>query len=73
MECAKIGVPQFDGEKYALWRRRMKTYIQTQGFYVWQSVVDGYKAPSTPPMDGDGNKLEVNDSKSINDINNGVT
>jgi hypothetical protein len=24
----KNGIPQFDGENYALWRKRMKTYVQ---------------------------------------------
>ena len=27
----------------------MKTYIQTEGFQVWQSIVDGYTAPIVPP------------------------
>jgi hypothetical protein len=27
----------------------MKTYIQARGFQVWQSIVDGYTAPSVPP------------------------
>jgi hypothetical protein len=25
----KNGIPQLDGKKYAFWRRRMKTYIET--------------------------------------------
>jgi hypothetical protein len=73
MDHARIGVPQFDGENYAFWRRRMKTYIQAQGFDVWRSVVDGYKAPTTPPTDRDGKKLEENDSRDRNAIENGVT
>jgi hypothetical protein len=32
-----------DGQNYALWSRRMKTYVHAQGFEVWQSIVDGYK------------------------------
>jgi hypothetical protein len=35
MEYTKIGVPQFDDQNYAFWRRRMKTYVQAQGFDVW--------------------------------------
>jgi hypothetical protein len=58
MDHVRIGVPQFDGENYALWRRIIKTYIQEQGFYVWRSVVDGYKEPATPLTDRDGNKLK---------------
>jgi hypothetical protein len=36
----------------------MKTFLQAQGFDVWKSVVDGYKAPTTPPTDKDGKKLK---------------
>jgi hypothetical protein len=30
----KNGIPQFDGEKYALWSIRMKIYVQIHGFEV---------------------------------------
>jgi hypothetical protein len=43
------GIPQFNGQKYAFWSIRMKTYIQAQGFQIWQSIVDGYIAPAVPP------------------------
>jgi hypothetical protein len=45
----KNGIPQFDGQKYSFWSIRMKTYIQAQGFEIWQSIVDGYTAPTVPP------------------------
>ena len=45
----KHGIPQFHGHKYALWRRRMKTYIYAKGFEIWQSIVDGYKEPAVSP------------------------
>jgi hypothetical protein len=51
----------------------MKTYIQSQGFDVWRTVVDGYKAPATPPTDRHGKNLEENDSRDRNTIDNGVT
>jgi hypothetical protein len=73
MDYARIGVPQFDGENYALWSKRMKTYIQAQGFDVWREIVDGYKALATPPIDKDGKKLEDNDSRAKNAILNGLT
>jgi hypothetical protein len=38
----KNGIPQFDGHKYAFWM----AYIHAQGFEIWQSVVDGYTAPT---------------------------
>jgi hypothetical protein len=30
----KNGIQQFDGQKYAFWSIRMRTYIQAQGFQV---------------------------------------
>jgi hypothetical protein len=63
MEYANIGVPMFDGQNYAFWRKRMKTYIQAHGFDVWKAVVDGYTTPTTPPTDRDGKKLSENNSR----------
>jgi hypothetical protein len=63
MEYAKIGAPRFDGNNYAFWSKRIKTFLQAHGFDVWQSAVDGYAAPSTPPADKYGNKLSENNSK----------
>jgi hypothetical protein len=63
MEYAKIGAPRFDGHNYAFWNKRMKTFLQAQGFDVWKSVVDGYTTPTTPPTDKDGKKLSENNSK----------
>jgi hypothetical protein len=41
----------------------MKTFLQAHGFDVWQSIVDGYKEPTTHPTNRDGNKLSENNSK----------
>jgi hypothetical protein len=46
----KNGIPQFNGQKYAFWSIRMKTYIHAQGFEIWQSIVDGYTTPTVPPQ-----------------------
>jgi hypothetical protein len=35
----------------------MRTYIQAQGFQVWQSIVDGYTAPTVPPTNDKAVKL----------------
>jgi hypothetical protein len=72
MDHTRVGVPQFNGENYALWSKKIQTYIQEHIFDVWKSVVDGYKAPTTPPIDNDGKKLVENNSKSNNAIQNGV-
>jgi hypothetical protein len=41
----------------------MQTFLQEQRFDVWQSIVDEYAAPTTPPTDKDGKKLNENNSK----------
>jgi hypothetical protein len=63
MEYTKIGAPIFDGQNYAFWNKRMKTFLQAQGFDVWKSVVDGYTTPTTPPTDKYGKKLSEKNSK----------
>ena len=68
----KNEIPQFGGYKYALWIRRMKTYIQAQEFEIWQSVVDGYKEPIVLPTSEKAMKLSQNNSKSTNTLLNGL-
>jgi hypothetical protein len=65
----KNGIPQFDGQKYAFWSIRMKTYIQAQGFQVWKSIVDGYTTPTNEKVV----KLGENNSKAINALLNGLS
>jgi hypothetical protein len=67
------GIPQFDGQKYDFWSIRMKTYIQAHGFQVWQSIVDGYIAPTVPPTNDKAVKLGENNSKAINALLNGLS
>ena len=68
----KHGIPQFDGQKYAFWSRRMKKYIQAHGFKIWQSVVDGYKEPTVPPTSKRTIKLGKNNFKATNALLNGL-
>jgi hypothetical protein len=51
----------------------MKTYIQAQGFQVWQSIVDGYTAPTVPPTNDKAVKLNENNSKAKNALLNGLS
>jgi hypothetical protein len=62
----KNRIPQFNGQKYAFWSIRMKTYIQAQGFEIWQSIVDGYIAPAVSPTNDKAVKLGQNNSKAKN-------
>jgi hypothetical protein len=68
----KNGIPQFDGHKYAFWSRRMKTYIQAQGFEIWKFVVDGYKEPVVLSKNERAIKLGQNNSKATNALLNGL-
>ena len=69
----KNEIPQFDGQKYAFWSIRMRTYLQAQGFQVWKSIVDGYTAPTVPPTSDKAVKLNENNSKAINALLNGLS
>jgi hypothetical protein len=51
----------------------MRTYIQAQGFQVWQSIVDGYTTPTVPPTNDKAIKLGKNNSKAKNALLNGLT
>jgi hypothetical protein len=50
----------------------MKTYIQAQGFEIWQSIVDGYTVPAVPPTNDKAVKLAQNNSKATNSLLNGL-
>jgi hypothetical protein len=66
-------MPHFDGQQYGFWSIRMKTYIQAQGFEIWQSIVDGYTVPTVPPTDDKAMKLGQNNSKATNALLNGLS
>ena len=51
----------------------MKTYIKTQGFEIWQSIVYGYTAPTVPPTNDKAMKLGQNNSKDKNAFLNGLS
>ena len=51
----------------------MNIYIQTQGFEIWQSIVDGYTTPTVPPTNDKAVKLGQNNSKDTNALLNGLS
>ena len=51
----------------------MKTYIQGQGFEIWQSIVDGYTTPTILPTNEIIVKLGQNNSKATNALLNGLS
>jgi hypothetical protein len=45
------GILRFDGQiglKYDMWNKKMKTFLQAQGYNVWYSVIIGYTGPKKP-------------------------
>jgi hypothetical protein len=60
--------PLFNGEGYALWKIRIKNFMLALGFNIWQSVVDCYTAPTTPPKDVVGKKISNDNSRAVNGI-----
>jgi hypothetical protein len=65
----KNRIPHVDGQKYVFWSIRMKTYIQAQGFEIWQSIVDGYTIPVIPPTNDKVVKLGQNNSPMLHIVN----
>lgn len=43
----------FDGSNYAFWFVRMRAYLVSLGFDVWNSVATGYMPPQNPPSTPD--------------------
>ena len=46
-EYSKLGLPLFDGTKYAFWKIRMKLFLQSQGLDVLMVVENGYTVLDT--------------------------
>ena len=46
-----LKVPLFNGEDYAFWSVRMRSYIMSIRIYVWMFVEKGYIYPKSPPTD----------------------
>jgi hypothetical protein len=65
--------PFFNGGGYALWKITMKNFLLALGLYIWQSVVDGYIAPTTPPKDVVRKKICNDNSREFNGILGGLT
>ena len=71
-EFTKHGLPLFDGHNYAFWSIRMKLFLQTQGVYVWQAVLNEYSAPTNIPTDVVGKKIYESNSKAMYAILGGL-
>jgi len=65
--------PLFKGDDYSLWNIRMKNYLLSLVFYVWQYVENCYPAPATPPTDTIGKNICNDNSRAVNAILGGLT
>ena len=65
--------PYFDGTNYAFWTIRMRLYLQSLGYDVWEIVNNGYETPVNPFFDIDAKKLSDNNAKTMNAILEGLS
>ena len=65
--------PLFDGTQYTFWSIRMKYHILSLNFDIWQSFVDGYTEPISPPNDAASKNICENNEKDKNAILCGLT
>jgi len=63
----------FYGIDYALWKIRMRVYLQSLEYDVWESVKNGYETPTISLFDIATKKLSDNNAKSINAILEGLS
>ena len=68
----KHGLPLFNGHNYAFWSIKIKLFLQTQGVYVWQFVLNEYSAPASIPIDAPAKKLYESNSKEMYAIIGGL-
>jgi hypothetical protein len=64
--------PLFNGGCYAQWKIRMKNFMLALGFDIWQSSIDGYTSPTTPPKDNARKKIYNDNSRAVNTILGGL-
>jgi hypothetical protein len=65
MEYSVNGAPMFNGHnspKFEMWRRIMKTFLQAQGYVVWNSFFTGYNVTKKPKTTS---KKELKKKKNI--------
>ena len=62
----------FDGHNYDFQSRRMRTFLQAQGFDVQKAVENEYKTPTSPPTNATGKILYENNLKTMNVILSGM-
>ena len=61
-------VPIFNGEAYAFWSIRMRSYIMSIGLDIWMSIQKGYIYPKYPLADIEGMKQFGYNAKVVNTI-----
>jgi hypothetical protein len=64
--------PLFNGKQKLFWKIRMKIYLMSHDMEIWYIVVDGYKIPTTLPIDEDGKNNYYNNARSMNAFQGGL-
>ena len=66
-------IPIFYGTNYLFWSKRMKSYLMSLGFDVWDNVFNGYKIPKNPPIYLIERKVGEYNAKDVNAILGGMS
>ena len=64
--------PLFNGTNFGFWKKRMTYYLMSLGPEVWNSVLNGYIAPSSLPTNQDERKVYVANPKTLKSITSGI-
>jgi hypothetical protein len=70
------GTPMFDGQNgqnYEIWNSRMKVFLKSQGYDVWDSVVSGYITSRKPPKTAAKKELKRNNKIAMDFILEGLS
>jgi hypothetical protein len=66
--------PLFDGTDYSSWRERMKIYLKSRGFDVWDSVVcKPWYLTTSKKKSKNAKEAKRNNSMTLKEIHNGLS
>ncbi|XP_043702115.1 uncharacterized protein LOC122652439 [Telopea speciosissima] len=65
--------PQFDGTNFTFWKRRMKFYLGSLGYDVWEAVLQEPTATSASSIDPEEGKKYVSNKKALNAITSALS
>ena len=61
----KSGVPLLEEDSYPTWKQRMKSYLQSTDYELWEIIRRGYVVPKTTPRNEEAFKEFQQNLKAI--------